>query len=206
MTRASALANGRVKGFTPQLVNRCTSAQCPTLPADNLLVKALLCWVLDARRFQHAKGNNMKHIQITLSVLVAALAGCAAPQPKPPAPEAFAASVTQYNHSEVNEAASAYVSLYRQTIERSLSERRYQEDMAYKHLSAEACLDSRATRLLDKKITPEEKNALMLSSVSQGKLIAYQGLSKGYFTRVNGLEFLTCELAGLKVSAKDLKH
>lgn len=148
----------------------------------------------------------MKHIQITLSVLVAALAGCAAPQPTPPVPEKFVVSVTQYNHSEVNEAASAYVALYRQTIERSLSERRYQEDMAYKHLSAEACLDSRATRLLDKKITPEEKNALMLSSVSQGKLIAYQGLSKGYFTRVNGLEFLTCELAGLKVSSKDLKY
>lgn len=148
----------------------------------------------------------MKRIQITLSVSLAALAGCAAPQPKAPVTETFAAAVTQYNHAEVNEAASAYVALYRQTIERSLSERRYQEDMAYKHLSAEACLDSRATRLLDKKITPEEKNALMLSAVSQGKLAAYQGLSKGYFTRVNGLEFLTCELAGLKVSAKDLKH
>lgn len=150
----------------------------------------------------------MKHVQITVSVwvVVAALAGCSTSQPKSPAPEKYVASVTRYGYSEINEAASAYVALYRQTIERSLSERRYQEDMAYKHLSAEACFDSRATRLLAKKITPEEKNALMLSTVSQDKLNAYQGLSKGYFTRVNGLEFLTCELAGLKVSAKDLKY
>lgn len=149
----------------------------------------------------------MKHVRITVSFLgVVALAGCSTSQPKPPAPEKFVVSVTQYDHAEINEAASAYVALYRQTIERSLSERRYQEDMAYKHLSAEACFDSRATRLLAKKITPEEKNALMLPSVSQDKLNAYQGLSKGYFTRVNGLEFLTCELAGLKVSSKDLKY
>ncbi|MBT9554303.1 MAG: hypothetical protein IV088_25960 [Hydrogenophaga sp.] len=173
---------------------------------DTFPERRAACRALGRRRVQHAKGNNMRHIQITLSVLVAALAGCATPQANPPAPEKFVASVTQYDHSEVNEAASAYVALYRQTIERSLSERRYQEDMAYKHLSAEACLDSRATRLLDKKITPEEKNALMLSSVSQGKLNAYRGLSKGYFTRVNGLEFLTCELAGLRVSSKDLKY
>lgn len=150
--------------------------------------------------------NNMKRVQITVSVLVVALAGCSTSQLKPPVAEAFVASVTQYDHSEINEAASAYVFLYRQTIERSLSERRYQEDMAYKHLSAEACFDSRATRLLAKKITPEEKNALMRSSVSQDKLNAYKGLSKGYFTRVNGLEFLSCEMAGLKVSSKDLKY
>jgi len=149
----------------------------------------------------------MKHVQTTVTLLgMVALAGCSSSPPKPAAPDNFVVSVTQYNHAEINEAASAYVALYRQTIERSLSERRYQEDMAYKHLSAEACFDSRASRLLAKKITPEEKNALMLPSVSQDQLKAYQGLSKGYFTRVNGLEFLTCELAGLKVSSKDLKY
>jgi hypothetical protein len=149
----------------------------------------------------------MKCVQFALSVLaVAGLTACSAPQPKVAAPEPFVTSITAYGHSEINEAASAYVSLYRKTIEQSLSERKYKEDLAYKHLSAEACFDSRASRLLDKKTTQEEKNALILSFVSKDKLKEYEGLSKGYYTRVNGLEILSCEMAGLKVSQKDLRY
>ena len=149
----------------------------------------------------------MNCLRLVLSaVAITGLAACAAPTPAPSAPNPFVTSITKYEHVEINEAASAYVSLYRKTIEESLSERRYKEDLAYKHLSAEACFDSRASRLMDKKTTAEEKNALILSVVSPDKLREYEGLSKGYFTRVNGLEILSCDMAGLKVSQRDLRH
>jgi hypothetical protein len=149
----------------------------------------------------------MKYLRFVLSAAaIAGLAACAAPTPPAPVANPFVTSITKYDHTEINEAASAYVSLYRKTIELSLSERRYKEDLAYKHLSAEACFDSRASRLMDKKTTQEEKNALILSVVSPDKLREYEGLSKGYFTRVNGLEILSCDTAGLKVSQRDLRH
>lgn len=153
------------------------------------------------------EGNIMKYVRVASSVLVlAGLAACSTPQPKAQTPEPLAASVTQFGHSELNEAASAYVSLYKQTIERSLSERKYKEDLAYKHLSAEACFDSRTSRLIDKRLTQQEKDELVMTWVSPDKLQAYQGLSKGYVTRINGLEFLTCDLAGLKVGHKDMRY
>lgn len=149
----------------------------------------------------------MKYVRVASSVLVlAGLAACSTPQPKAQTPEPLVTSVTQFGHSELNEAASAYVSLYKHTIERSLSERKYKEDLAYKHLSAEACFDSRASRLIDKKLSQKEKDDLVLTWVSPDKLQAYQGLSKGYVTRINGLEYLTCDLAGLKVSHKDMRY
>lgn len=110
--------------------------------------------------------------------------------------------VTQYAQAEVDEAASAYVSLFRETIEQSVSRRQYQETMAYKHMSAEACFESRAQRLLSKQVTAAEKEALILSQVSQDQLKAYQKLSSGYIYRINGLEMLTCDTAGLKVAYK----
>lgn len=149
----------------------------------------------------------MKRVQFALSVLaVVGLTACSAPPQKVTASEPFVISITTYGHNEINEAASAYVSLYRKTIEQSLTERRYKEDLAYKHLSAEACFDSRAGRLLDKVTTQEEKNSLILSFVSKDKLKEYENLSKGYYTRVNGLEILSCEMAGLKVGQKDLRY
>lgn len=114
--------------------------------------------------------------------------------------------VTQFGHSDVNDAATAYVSLYKETIEQSVSARQFQEALAYKHLSAEACLDSRANRLLAKQVSREEKDALVLSHVPRDKLNQYQQLAKGYVTRISALELLTCDLAGLKLAANTVKN
>lgn len=154
----------------------------------------------------------MKYITLALSLsAIVVLAGCASgPSAQPvaqvAAPTPITVSVDKYQAREVNEAASAYVSLYKLTIEQSLAENRYKEDLAYKHLSAEACFDSRANRLLAKEITKGEKDELVLSSVPLAKIQAFQKLSNGHFTRVNGLEIFACDLAGLKVSQKDLRY
>lgn len=116
------------------------------------------------------------------------------------------ALVTQFRNPAVDEAASAYVTLYKNTIDQSLAERKYKSDLAYKHLSAEACFDSRATRLLAKQVTREEKDALVLAHVSQQKLADYAALSQGHFARVNGLELLSCGNAGLKVTQVSLRN
>lgn len=118
----------------------------------------------------------------------------------------FDTQITQFGHSDVNEAASAYVSLYKETIEQSVSTRQYQETLAYKHLSAEACLDSRASRLLAKSMSREEKDALVLSTVPRDKLDQYQQLAKGYVTRISALELLTCDFVGLKLAANTAKY
>ena len=152
----------------------------------------------------------MKYAKLALSlVTVAALGACSttAPQPKvAQATVAPTAQITQYRDSAVNAAASAYVSLYKATIEQSLAERKYKSDLAYKHLSAEACFDSRATRLLSKQLSREEKEALVLSYVSKEKLRDYEALSRGHFARVNGLELFSCDNAGLKVTQNTLKN
>lgn len=145
----------------------------------------------------------MKHTNLFLSlVAVGALAACSTPVPPQPAGHTQMSRVTQYSQAEVDEAASAYVSLFKDTIEQSVSSRQYQETLAYKHMSAEACFESRAKRLLAKQVTQEEKESLILSQVSQDQLNTYQKLSKGYVYRINGLEMLTCDTAGLKVAYK----
>ena len=145
----------------------------------------------------------MKHTNLFLSlVAVGALAACSTPVPPQPVAQAPMSRVTQYSQAEVDEAASAYVSLFRDTIEQSVSRRQYQETLAYKHMSAEACFESRAKRLLAKHVTAEEKESLILSQVSHEQLKTYQKLSAGYIYRINGLEMLTCDTAGLKVAYK----
>lgn len=152
----------------------------------------------------------MKHAKLALSlVAVMGLAACSTPVPRAQvtqAPVVPVAQITQFRDSAVNEAASAYVSLYKETIEQSLAEQKYKSDLAYKHLSAEACFDSRATRLLDKRLSREEKEAMVLSYVSKQKLKDYEALSQGHFARVNGLELFSCDNAGLKVSQNTLKN
>lgn len=151
----------------------------------------------------------MKNIPLALSLVsIIGLVACSTPAPPPqqvPLSMAPASQITQYQDQAVNEAASAYVSLYTNSIEQSLAEQKYKSDLAYRHLSAEACLDSRATRLLDKQLTREEKDALVLSHVSKQKLVAYKALSHGHFVRVNGLELFSCDSAGLKVTQLSLK-
>lgn len=151
----------------------------------------------------------MKHAKLALSaVAIFGLAACSTPMPPAQVAQAAVAPVariTQYRDSAVNEAASAYVSLYKNTIEQSLAERKYKSDLAYKHLSAEACFDSRANRLLAKELSRQEKDALVLSVVSQQKLADYAALSQGHFARVNGLELFSCDNAGLKVTQNTLR-
>lgn len=145
----------------------------------------------------------MKHTNLFLSlVAVGALAACSTPVAPQPAAQAPMSRVSNYSQAEVDEAASAYVSLFKETIEQSVSRRQYQETLAYKHMSAEACFESRAKRLLSKQVTQEEKDTLILSQVSQDQLKTYQKLSAGYVYRINGLEMLTCDTAGLKVAYK----
>ena len=145
----------------------------------------------------------MKHTNLFLSlVAVGALAACSTPLPPQPAQHVQAPRVTQYAQAEVDEAASAYVALFKDTIEQSISSRQYQETLAYKHMSAEACFESRAKRLLAKEVSQVEKESLILSQVSLDQLNTYQKLSKGYIYRINGLEMLTCDTAGLKVAYK----
>lgn len=144
----------------------------------------------------------MKHAKWGLSlVALMGLAACSTPVTNPAVADGFDASITQFSHSDVNEAASAYVALYKKTIEKSVSQRKYQEDLAYKHLSAEACFDSRANRLLNKPVSHKEKEELILSYVSREELQQYKTLSKGYFNRINALELLTCDTAGLKLAS-----
>ena len=151
----------------------------------------------------------MKHAHLALTVVaVLGLAACSTPMPPAPSVQATAAPVayiTQYPVAEVNEAASAYVALYKQTIEQSLAEQKYKSELAYKHLSAEACLESRATRLLARDLSREEKLTMVLSLVSKQKLAAYEALSQGHFVRVNGLERFSCDQAGLKATQVALK-
>lgn len=156
----------------------------------------------------------MKHATLAFSLaVVVGLVGCSTPMPLPrtskaPQVEApvHAAVVTQFEDRAVNEAASAYVSLYKQTIEQSLADQAYKSELAFKHLSAEACFDSRANRLLARELTRAEKDALVLSHVSQQKLADYAMLSQGHFARVNGLELFSCDTAGLKVAQLTLKN
>lgn len=144
----------------------------------------------------------MKHAKWVLSLLaVMGLAACSTPVTNPAVADGFDANITRFSHSDVNEAASAYVALYKHTIEKSVAQRQYQEDLAYKHLSAEACFDSRASRLLKKPVSLQEKEELILSYVSREELKQYQTLSKGYFNRINALELLTCDTAGLKLAS-----
>ncbi|AOW13247.1 hypothetical protein LPB72_06715 [Hydrogenophaga crassostreae] len=151
--------------------------------------------------------KNAKKAFLLLSVM--ALAACSTPMPVAQSKATAAApvaSVTQFANPEVNEAAGAYVTLYKETIEKSVQERRYQGELAYRHLSAEACFDSRANRLLAREVTAQEKETLMLSHVSIDKLKAYQELAKGYFPRINGMELFTCDRAGLRVALNSAKY
>lgn len=150
---------------------------------------------------------------LTSSLAIAALLGLTACSTTAPvaksksAPDAvFVAQVTQFPHPEINEAASAYVSHFKTTIESALSERKYKRDMAIRYLSAEACFDSRASRLADRKLTSDEKKALVLTQVTPAQLKAYEDLSRGYFVRVNGLETFSCEIAGLKVDTSNVRY
>lgn len=156
------------------------------------------------------QGNTMTNPSTTLLLLsLTALAACSTPQQAPKA-QAFevvpVSSVTKYADAEVNEAASAYVALYKATIERSVQEHRYLGDLAYRHLSAEACFESRANRLLDQKVSLQEREALVLKHVSPDKLKRYKELAKGYFPRINGMELFTCDLAGLRVAQNTAKY
>ena len=149
----------------------------------------------------------MKHLKLTTAVFaLATLAACSTPVPQPQVAAAPASFITQYRHSDVNEAASAYVSLYRETIEQSIQEQRYKSDLAYRYLSAEACFDSRADRLLSKQLSRKEKEDLVASYVGKDKIEQYQALAQGHFARINGLELFTCDNAGLKVSLNTLKN
>lgn len=123
-----------------------------------------------------------------------------------PTAQTFQTQITQFQHPKVNEAASAYVSHYKQTVEKSLQSGKYQRELAAKYLNAESCFDSRANRLLDKSLTQEEKAGLVKAYVSAEKLQAYKTLTRGYFMRPNGLETFSCEIAGLTVDPKDVKY
>jgi hypothetical protein len=151
----------------------------------------------------------MKFEKLALSLAtVLGLAACSTPVQQSAAVQATVApvaNITQYRDSSVNEAASAYVSLYKNTIDQSLAAQKYKSDLAYKHLSAEACFDSRAYRLLAKEFSREEKDALVLAYVSKQRLIEYAALSQGHFSRVNGLELFSCGNAGLNVEQSTVK-
>lgn len=123
-----------------------------------------------------------------------------------PAAPAFQAQITQFEHPKVNEAASAYVSHYKQTVEQSLRTGRYQRELAAKYLNAESCFDSRIHRLLDKSLTAEEKARLVKAHVSAEKLKAYEALARGQFMRPNGLETFSCEIAGLPVERTNVRY
>jgi hypothetical protein len=122
------------------------------------------------------------------------------------APAVFAAQITQYEDPKVNEAASAFVSHFKQTVEESVQSGTYQRELAVKYLNAESCFDSRASRLLAKSLTPEEKTGLVRAHVSSDKLKAYERLARGHFLRPNGLETFSCEIAGLPVDRTNVKY
>lgn len=150
-----------------------------------------------------------KASQLILLLSAFGLAACSTIAPAPQAQTEKVEpllQVTQYADPAVNEAAGAYVSLYKETIEKSLQESRYIGDLAYRHLSAEACFESRANRLLDRELSAQEKEALVLSYVAAEKLERYKALAVGYFPRINGLELFTCDRAGLRVAHNTVKH
>jgi hypothetical protein len=139
------------------------------------------------------------------------LAGCAsapspAPAPVQTAKPVFSARITQFGDPMVNEAASAFVSHLKQTVEESLQSGRYQRELAVKYLNAESCFDSRASRLLDKSLTAEDKARLVKAHVAPDKLAAYENLARGHFLRPNGLETFSCEIAGLSVERTNVKY
>lgn len=150
----------------------------------------------------------MKHIQYSKTVLIAlaltGLAACSTPAPQP-SQQAFTApkavQIKPFNQPEVDEAASAYVDAYARTVSSSLQAGRYIESLAFLHLNAESCLSSRASRLLGKELSPQEKGALVVASVSKADVEAYERLSRGYKTRANGMEMFSCDHAGLKVAS-----
>lgn len=156
----------------------------------------------------------MKLAATVLSACAAlALAACStAPVAAPaasvatPIAQPFQAQITQFRDPQVNEAASAYVSHYKQTVERSLQTGKYQRELAAKYLNAESCFDSRANRLLAKAITPEEKAVLLKAHVPADKLKAYEALARGHFMRPNGLETFSCEIAGLQVERTNVRY
>lgn len=123
-----------------------------------------------------------------------------------PAPPLFRAQVTQFQDPQVNEAASAYVSHYKQTVEQSLQAGKYQRELAAKYLNAESCFESRASRLLDKSLTEEEKTLLLKAHVSAEKRKAYEALARGHYVRPNGLESFSCEIAGLAVDRSNVRY
>lgn len=154
----------------------------------------------------------MKHLQSSKSLLMAlaltGLAACSTPAPqlsqqRHSAPQV--AQITPYNQPEVDAAASAYVGAYARSVSSSLQAGRYIETLAFLHLNAESCLSSRASRLLGKELTPEDKGALLLSAVPQEQMRAYQQLANGQKTRGNSLEMFSCDHAGLTV-ASNLKY
>lgn len=152
----------------------------------------------------------MKLVATVLSACAAlTLAACAsAPVAAPVAAvkPVFQARITEFPDPKVNEAASAYVSSYKQAIEESLQSGRYQRELAYKHLNAESCFDSRVSRLLDKSLTPEQKVSLVQSYVAPEKLKAYETMARGHVLRPNGLETFSCEIAGLAVDRANVKY
>lgn len=145
----------------------------------------------------------MKKSKLFLSLaIVGVLSAVLAPATSQASDHTQSVRVSSYASPEVNEAATAYVALFKATIEESVAKREYQEKMAYKSMSAEACLNARSKRLLAKEVSQEEKDALILAHVSTEQLNAYRDLAKGQIFRVNSLEILTCDVAGLKVYAK----
>ena len=152
----------------------------------------------------------MKLMTAVLTLAVAGLTACSTTVPTTMSTQAARpvpqASVTTFAHPEINEAASAYVSLFKESVEASLSQNRYNGDLAFRHLSAEACFDSRSSRLGAKELSANEKTALLLAHISADKLRAYETLARGHFTRVNGLETFSCETAGLKVDPTNVRY
>jgi hypothetical protein len=123
-----------------------------------------------------------------------------------PAHPVFQATITEYQHPEVNEAASAFVSHYKQTVEQSLQTGKYQSELATRYLNAESCFESRASRLLDKSLTPEEKTGLLTAHVPAEKRKAYETLARGQVVRANGLETFSCEIAGLAIDRSNVRY
>lgn len=152
-------------------------------------------------------------MKLTATVLsacaVVVLTACSSAPVSTPAAAAkpgFQAQITQFGDPKVNEAASAYVSSYKQAIEESLQSGKYQRELAFKHLNAESCFDSRVSRLLDKSLTPEQKVSLVRPYVASEKLQAYETLARGHLLRPNGLETFSCEIAGLSVDRANVKY
>lgn len=143
---------------------------------------------------------------LTLSACSTAPVATPASPATVPSAQVFQAQITHFKHPKVNEAASAYVSHYKQTVEHSLRTGQYQRELAAKYLNAESCFDSRVQRLLDKSLTAEEKAGLVKAHVPPEKLKAYEALARGQFMRPNGLETFSCEIAGLPVERTNVRY